>query len=519
MAKASKSSSIRVSPRRFRSRLILRACATLLASASTYTASAHAHGFGQRYDLPVPLWLYLTGAAAAVGVSFVVMAVFIHRQAQPEFYPRIDLLRSRIGRVIAHPVILRCCRVLAMALFVLVIVAGLIGTQSPTKNVAPIMVWAIWWVGVAYISALLGDLWRLLSPLKTACAWAQSAYSRLARGAKLSLGLDYPQRLAMWPAVVFFFAFAWAELAWERSDVPFDLAVAVLAYCAITWAGMFLFGRKTWLDHCETFALIFGVLARFAPTEFRVVNANPEWNLRPPAVGLLSDDPVHPSLMALVVLMLATVTFDGLAETPLWANIADSFAQWLPIAILSASDEMARTLIATIGLAAVWALFMSIYLACAWLIAHTAAAGSAARRPPVKHEATLTVACWFVLTLVPIAIAYHLAHYLSFLVMAGQYLIPLLSDPFGFGWELFGTTRYFVRIGIVDARFIWYTSVIAIVTGHVAAVYLAHAMALRVFKEKRIALKSQYPMLALMIGYTMVSLWIIAQPIVTSRFG
>jgi hypothetical protein len=149
----------------------------------------------------------------------------------------------------------------------------------------------------------------------------------------------------MWPAVVLFFAFAWTELVWERSDVPSDLALAVLVYCAITWTGMLLFGGKTWLDHGETFALIFGVFARFAPTEFRVVNAKPEWNLRPPAVGLLSDEPVHPSLMALVVLMLATVTFDGLAETPLWASIADNFAQWLPAAIASSRKKL-RTLIA-----------------------------------------------------------------------------------------------------------------------------------------------------------------------------
>ena len=121
------------------------------------------------------------------------------------------------------------------------------------------------------------------------------------------------------------------------------------------------------------------------------------------------------------------------------------------------------------------------------------------------------------MTLVPIAFVYHLTHYYTLLLEQGGQLIKLVSDPFGFGWDLFGTSRYFVRIGIVDARFIWYASVIAIVSGHVAAVYLAHAMAFRVYKEKRIALKSQYPMLMLMIGYTMMSLWIIAQPIVTNR--
>jgi hypothetical protein len=131
----------------------------------------------------------------------------------------------------------------------------------------------------------------------------------------------------------------------------------------------------------------------------------------------------------------------------------------------------------------------------------------------------MAIARLFVFTLVPIAIGYHLAHYLSFVVSAFQYLIPLISDPLGLGWDLFGTALHIVRIGIVDARAIWYASVVAIVLGHVAAVYLAHVMAVRVFGDRRAALRSQYPMLALMLGYTMVSLWIIAQPIVSSRFG
>jgi hypothetical protein len=168
-----------------------------------------------------------------------------------------------------------------------------------------------------------------------------------------------------------------------------------------------------------------------------------------------------------------------------------------------------------VGLAGTVVVFISIYLACSRLIAGFAATGAG---PDATHS-TGVIARHFVCTLVPIAIGYHLAHYLSFVVMAAQYLIPLASDPFGRGWDLFGTGSYIVRIGIVDARFMWYASVAAIVVGHVAAVYLAHAMALRVFGDKRAALRSQYPMLALMVGYTMVSLWIIAQPIVNSRFG
>ena len=93
-------------------------------------------------------------------------------------------------------------------------------------------------------------------------------------------------------------------------------------------------------------------------------------------------------------------------------------------------------------------------------------------------------------------------------------MIPLTSDPFGFGWDLFGTRLYFVNIGIVDARFVWITSVIAIVTGHIVAVWLAHVVALRKFRESHAALRSQIPMLFLMVAYTMLSLWILAQPVV-----
>ncbi len=493
--------------------------AVLLSGASAISSTTYAHGFGQRYDLPVPLWLYLTGAAAAVAVSFVVMAAFVQRGSPMADYSRINLLRSSVGHAIARPWVLACCRVAAVALFLLVLVAGFFGHPAPVKNIAPLMVWAIWWVGMAYISALLGNVWALINPLDTAFAWAEGVYSRVRRGAALSLGAHYPPALAVWPAATFFLAFVWAELVWEQSDLPACVATAMLVYCAITWTGMFIFGRRTWRERGETFALIFALLARFAPIEVRAANARCECNLRPYAVGLLVDEPVHPSQMVLVLLMLATVTFDGFMETPLWSEIANGTGQWLSALAIRPADDDLHAVVATLGLAAFVLSFLSIYVICAWLIARFAVAGSdAGGQPRARYEA-FRIARFFIFTLVPIAIGYHLAHYLSFLVMAGQYLIPLASDPLGLGWDLFGTALYRVKIGIVDARFVWYASVTAIVIGHVAAVYLAHAMALRVFKDKRAALRSQYPMLALMLGYTMVSLWIIAQPIVSSRPG
>ena len=134
--------------------------------------------------------------------------------------------------------------------------------------------------------------------------------------------------------------------------------------------------------------------------------------------------------------------------------------------------------------------------------------GSSGRVP------TRDIAGYFVLSLVPIAIAYHLSHYLSYLLITGQQIIPLASDPFGRGWDLLGTADYKMDIGILNAKIVWYVAVISIVIGHVIAVYLSHITALWVFEDRHAALRSQIPMLVLMIGYTMVSLWILSQPIV-----
>ena len=155
------------------------------------------------------------------------------------------------------------------------------------------------------------------------------------------------------------------------------------------------------------------------------------------------------------------------------------------------------------GLLVFPALFLLVYWA--FSLAMASASGSVV---PAQMLARL-----FVFSLVPIALAYHLAHFLSFLLIQGQLIIPLASDPFGYGWDLLGTAEFEPNIAIVGARFAWITSVISIVAGHVVAVYVAHVVALKRLPHRSAALRSQYPMLVLMVSYTMVSLWILAQPI------
>ena len=486
----------------------LRALLVLVTCAVPITAWAH--GFAERYDLPVPLHLYMSGAAAAVALSFVVVAYFVRGDRTVRRYPTFNVLGTAAGRLIAGPVMRFVLRLFALFMLVLVVVAGLIGDSDPFNNIAPTTVWVIWWVGFAYISGMLGDLWALLNPWRTVYEVAEWLFMRFRPNRRLGLNMNYPRGLASWPAVVLFVWFIWAELIWPNSDSPADLSQIVITYSLITWSGMLVFGSANWLRHGEVFTILFGLLARFAPTEY--VAERREWNLRPWAVGLLPDKPMSVSLTVFVLLMLSSVTFDGLLATPLWAEIAP----WLlmsdlvrPLVLLLqdvTGDAIAA--IGTIALVVFLLVFQLLYLAfCGLMYIVT----------PARARVNLSVgelARLFVLSLVPIALAYHLAHYLSFLLIVGQYMIPMASDPFGFGWDLFGTSLYMVNIGVVGAKFVWITSVIAIVTGHIVAVWLAHVVALRRLRDSSAALRSQIPMLFLMVSYTMLSLWILAQPVV-----
>jgi hypothetical protein len=314
----------------------------------------------------------------------------------------------------------------------------------------------------------------------------------------LSFHLNYPRWLGVWPSCGLFLLFAWLELVAPRRDVPRNIAIAILIYSAFTWTGFAIFGRDTWLKRGEVFSVAFGLFGRFAPLDFTY---DGRWrvSLRPFATGLLPRTPLDPSMTAFSLLMLGTVTVDGFMETPLWA----AAVEWVFASHGNADADswvyMAmQTALLIAGPLILAGLYLVVIALMAWISGLQAA----------------NLSGLFVLSLIPIAIAYHLAHYFSLFAIAGQFIIPLASDPFGYGWDLFGTMLYRIDIGVVDAKSIWYLSVIAIVTGHVIAVWIGHVTAYSVFRDSRSAGRSQYPMLVLMVCYTMLSLWILAQPIV-----
>ena len=479
------------------------------------------HAFGQRYDLPIPLSYFLIGAVATVALSFVVVGMFVQKQPGSLTYPKLNLLLvPGFGRILASRGASTIARSISVALFLLLLATGLAGSERAVENLTPTFVWIIWWVGMGYIVALVGNLWIVVNPWKITFEWFQKITG--GRDGPEEPPFRYPEGLGVWPAFLLFFLFAWAENVYTAAFLPFQLAIMILIYSLIMWAGMATFGKHTWLRHAEAFTVLFGFFARFSPTEIRVADRrvcrrcgsgcadepecvdcyecfedalpeDRELNLRPYAVGLALQERVPLSTGAFVILALATVTFDGFQDTATWQDLRTAL---LAITTVDVID--------TVALMAAPVLFAAIYGTFMWGV----------RRASGDSSGTVVVARSFVLSLVPIALAYNLAHFITLLLIQGQLIVPLMSDPFGTGSDLLGTADYKINLNVIGAQAVWFISLVAIVVGHVTSVYLAHVISLRRVDSPRSALRGQLPMLGLMILYTASSLWIVAQPIV-----
>jgi hypothetical protein len=451
---------------------------------------AEAHGLVQRASLPIPEWLFGWAATVVLVISFVALAVLWSR-------PKLERERWRplpggAGRVLAGSAVEATCQLLGAVMLVVVIWSGLAGRQEVQSNLAPTFIFITWWVGLAFASALLGDVFKAFNPWRAWGRAAQRAAIRL-RGGRPLPARPYPQWLGRWPAAIGVLGFAWLELASGLGEQPHVLATAAIVYSALTFACMAVYGVDEWIERGEAFSVYFNLLSRLSPFERR----DGEIGVRPLLGGLPQLQPL-PGTVALVCVMIGTVTFDGLSQGRWWSGWAAGLGDWL--ASLGVSATTGTTLAATAGVALCVGAVALVY----WLgILGARSVGGA------MGAGRLRLA--FVHSLVPIAMVYVVAHYLTFFLVEGQAITYLASDPLGRGWDLFGTAQRAIDYGVISQNQTWYAQVAAVVAGHVAALMLAHDRALVVYRQSRLAVRSQYWMLGVMVGFTTLALWLLAQ--------
>jgi len=443
-----------------------------------------AHGIVGRADLPIPEALFGAAAAAVLVVSFLALAAGWSRP-RLEDPPERPLFRLPM----VADVLLGAAGV---AVFAATVYAGLEGTTSQQDNLAPTMVYVGFWVGIPFASLLLGDVFRLLSPWRAIGRAVGGVAGRLGGGTAPE-PLPYPDRLGHWPAAAGLLAFAICELCWAAGREPRTLAVLMLVYLAIQLVGMSLYGVEAWTRRADAFGVWFSLVAMLSPLARR---ADGRLALRPPVAGATALVAV-PGTIALLVTSIGSTAFDGAKQGPLFAGVVPEVQRALADTGLSLGRALelafAAGLLVSIALvAAVWWLGME----------------GMPRAPLRLRRAEL--ARRFAHTLVPIAVAYVVAHYFSLLAYGGQDLWRLANDPLGDGSDLFGGAGARIDYSVVSATGIWYVQVGALVAGHVAALVLAHDRALTVYGSARAASRSQFVMLAMMVAFTSLGLWLLS---------
>jgi hypothetical protein len=450
-----------------------------------------AHAIGGVRDLPIPLWLFYYGGAIVLVLSFVALGVLWRRpllegadegRALPDSLQR--LLLSNALRIVAGGT--------GLGLLVLIFLAALVGEPSAGQNLSPTFVFVLFWVGLVFVVVVLGNVWPALNPWRAgadlfAWFWREAGWS-------WSSGITYPQRLGWWPAAVLLFAFTALELAYTEPTNPRALALAIFLYSWVTWVAMAVFGREPWLRNGEAFSVYFDLLGRIAAFGRR--RSDGRLVVRPPLSGLTVRE-FPPGALAFVAVMLGSVAFDGYSRTSRW--IEWRFELEEPYVL---DDPGLADLIVT-GFNLAGLISFVVLVAIAYLAAIQVA--------KMVATAPVRLAKAFLGSLVPIACAYALAHYFSLLVIQGQVGITLMSDPFGFGWDVFGTADYQADPTVLSPNTTWYFQVAVLVIGHVAGLMLAHDRAVAFYDSPRTAIRTQYAMLALMVVYTVGGLWLLSR--------
>jgi hypothetical protein len=452
------------------------------------TLFAHAGGLIGRSDLPIPEWLFGWAAAMVLVISFVALAIL-----WPE--PKLEGDRWRPlpgGRVLGSRVVEVVCGAIGIGLLGVVVYTGLQGTQSPAANFAPTFVYVIFWIGLVPASVLFGDIFRAFNPWRALGRTVGWAAGRVVRSG-LPAPLAYPERLGHWPAAAGVFAFAVLELVRSGGDQPDTVAVATLVYSAITFVAMALYGVEAWSARGEAFSVYFNLFSRISVFETR----DRVLGVRPPLAGL-AHLRAGAGTAALLAVMIGSVTFDGAGEAPIWTGISPDMTRFF--GDLGLSPQPAFELTFLIGLI-VAILFVAGLYRLGILGARSVGGGFSAER----------LSRAFVHSLVPIALAYVMAHYLTYLLFRGQAIVFLASDPLGDGSDLFGTASTQIDYGVIGSTATWYWQVAFVVVGHAAGLTLAHDRALALYDDVKLAVRSQYWMLAVMVAFTSLALWLLSQ--------
>jgi len=472
----------------------------LLLIALAWTLPAWAHVSEQGFVLLLPTKLYIAGGVAAVALTVILLG-FVSADTSTGLFRHIRLFQTTNAER------LRVFTSLLSFVFLLVLLyAGFEGSRDPLSNPLPLFIWTLWWIGFVTLQGLLGDLWRWVNPWTGLHALMSSVLQTANR--------KLPEALGQWPGIILFILimiFALADLA---PDDPDRLAGFIIGYFVFTLIGMLLFGAESWLSRCECFTMLLRNYAMLAP--FKIVKTAgqsalhvgiPAWRAYQRGVkGRLRGSTHSHSFSAavFVLIMLGSGSFDGLNETFWWLGKMGIN----PLEFPGRSAIVGETVL---GLLAANVLLVIIFSACIAIGMRWVKQLKTVSQVSFKQAFSVLA-----IGILPIAFAYHVAHFLTAFMVNVQYAIAAASDPLHSGADYLDLGTFYVTTGFFNTHhtveIIWLFQAGTVVLGHLLSVLLTHSLAVKLWGSGRAAVVSQIPLAVFMIFYTFLGLWLLASP-------
>jgi hypothetical protein len=455
-----------------------------------------AHALASRQDLPVPAWLFAWAASIVLIASFFALSAGWREPKFEDEHRRP--LGERLSDALLSLPVQALCGAIGISLLGFAIYAGLHGTEAPDRNFALTFFYVTAWLGFPVFSAILGDVFRPFNPWRAIGRLVGAGFKAIA--GEPPAHLRYPERLGRWPAAIGLLAVVWLEVVYGGGAgvavglSPEVVAEAALVYTAYTLAMMAAFGVEVWCEHGEVFSVYFGMFGRLGifgrDQAGRLVRRRP--------FSAATTWATIPGSTAVVLASIASTSFDG-AQDGAYQDFIEKVVNWLAEGGTSLLTAVRAT--DTIFLLATFAGVGLVYLL-----------GVRGMRTVPDAPSLRKLRTGFAHTLIPIALAYLVAHYFSLFFFQEQAQFTyLLSDPLGTGHtDLFGTAGAGVDYNALSANAIWYVQVAALVIGHVCGLMLAHDRALVYWPDYKKATASQYWMLAVMVAFTCFGLYLLS---------
>lgn len=499
-----------------------------------------------------------------VGIIVILLAsftLFERRGGKPRVYWKLELTRwSPLARAMKSRWFQPAIQLPVVIGFVAVIVIGLIGSQEPGRNLAPVLTWNIWWIGLIFMVLLFGNLWCQMCPWTAIPDWFMRRGLTPVRKIA-SLNRKYPRfKLWMWPAIVLFAFVTWLEIIFDAANRPWLTSVFGIVMVALSWLLLVVYERKAMCRYVCFVGRVSGQYAMMGMLELRrrdpevckacktkdCYHGNergypcPTWefmgamneneyctlctecvktcphdniglNLRSSGADVLNphSSRIDEAYMALLIFIVSA--FHGAAMIPLWME----WESLLRGALIDAQTALlGADLLGFGGSQGGMMTFTLMMLACIvvpgvlyWLLC--AAMRLASGRPDISVRKLFIK---FSYTLLPIALFYHLAHNAVHVFWEWSKVRRLISDPLGWGHDIFGTARAPLT-ALWSPESIWYLQVALVVIGHIYGIYVAHREAVRVYGgDRKAALRVHLVMMLGMIAMSLLSLWLLAQP-------